>query len=87
MLKRFFNIADSGGVNGQADASGHIALASALVLAGIAIVSPGIKDALVSFLNKQFDLGLSPDTPWYVGLLLIGLGVASIAVVQALVGE
>ena len=75
MLKRFFNIADSGGVNGQADASGHIALASALVLAGIAIVSPGIKDALVSFLNKQFDLGLSPDTPWYVGLLLIGLGV------------
>ena len=56
---------------------GHMKLALPLALAGIAIMSPGIRDALMSFLNNQLQLGLSLDAPWYVGppAILLGAGI------------
>ncbi|MCJ2011056.1 SAVED domain-containing protein [Methylobacterium sp. J-076] len=47
----------------------------ALILGGIAVVSPGFRDALLAYLNNTWKLGLSLDAPWWIGLLLIGPGI------------
>ncbi|MBC9207085.1 SAVED domain-containing protein [Roseomonas aerophila] len=46
-----------------------------LVAAGLALMSPGFKDALLSAVNKAFDLGLSLDAPWWTGVPLVAAGV------------
>src|SRR5439155_21563579 len=53
----------------------HGKIALPLVLVGAQLVNPGFKDAALSFLNKTFSLGLSLDTPWWVGAALIAGGV------------
>jgi hypothetical protein len=50
------------------------AIGSSLILAGLVILSPSLSDAILAFLNKVLDLGLSLDAPWWVGLLIILLG-------------
>lgn len=47
----------------------------ALIIGGIAVVSPGPRDALLAYLNNTWKLGLSLDAPWWIGLLLIGPGI------------
>jgi hypothetical protein len=42
--------------------------------AGVTIVSPGLKDALLAILNKTFGLGLYLDAPPWMGWLLIAVG-------------
>ncbi|BAU94106.1 protein of unknown function; putative membrane protein (plasmid) [Methylorubrum extorquens DM4] len=46
----------------------------ALVLAGLAVISPGVKDALLALANNTYNLGLSLDAPWWIGLPLVSLG-------------
>jgi len=67
LLRRL--IGRSGGPENR-NVPGHMKLAVPLMVGGTAVVSPGIKDALMSFLNTRYHLGLPLDTPWYVGLLL-----------------
>jgi hypothetical protein len=52
----------------------HGKIALPLVLVGAALIHPGWMDGLLSYLNKTFNLGLSLDTPWWVGGLVIVLG-------------
>ena len=47
----------------------------ALILSGIAVVSPGFRDALLAYLNNTRKLGLSLDAPWWIGLILIAPGI------------
>ncbi len=54
----------------------HETIALALVLTGAAILSPGFRDAILSFINKSFNLGLSLDAPWWIGLPVIASGIA-----------
>ena len=67
----------AGGDPGQKAIPDHVGLAGLLVVAGIGIVSPGLKDALLAALNKWFGLGLSLDAPYFVGfpLIVAGIGV------------
>lgn len=48
---------------------------AALLAVGLAIVSPGLKDAAVAFLNRVLGLGLSLNAPIWLGVVLIILGV------------
>lgn len=48
--------------------------ASTLILVGLVILSPGFPDAILAFLNNTFELGLSLDAPWWIGLPIISLG-------------
>ncbi|MGV1912346.1 SAVED domain-containing protein [Agrobacterium vitis] len=47
-----------------------------VIVVALAILSPGILDAILSFTNKQLGLGLSLDAPWWIGLpvMLVGVG-------------
>jgi len=54
----------------------HETIALVLVLTGVTILSPGFRDAILSFLNKSFSLGLSLDAPWWIGLPVIASGIA-----------
>ena len=53
----------------------HRRVAITLVGLGAAIVSPGFKDAALSYLNRKFQLGLNLDAPIWLGAGLILLGV------------
>ncbi|WP_316200857.1 MULTISPECIES: SAVED domain-containing protein [unclassified Bradyrhizobium] len=53
---------------------GKIALP--LLLVGVALLSPGWKDAALAYVNKTNGLGLSLDTPWWVGAGCVFLAVA-----------
>jgi CBASS immunity sensor of nucleotide second messenger signals len=46
-----------------------------MVFVGLGLISPGFKDAAVSYLNKTFSLGLSLDAPWWIGIFLVTIGV------------
>ena len=52
----------------------HVTIALAFVLPGAAIICPGIKEALIGYLNKSFALGLSLEAPWYMGLVMMVIG-------------
>lgn len=47
------------------------ALGGTIVFVGLAVFSPGVKDALLAFANNAWKLGLSLDAPWWVGLSLL----------------
>lgn len=47
---------------------------SAVIVVGLAVLSPGISDALLAYANNSLELGLSLDAPWWIGLPLIALG-------------
>lgn len=49
-------------------------IGGALILVGLALLSPGVMDAVIAFLNSALDLGLSLDAPWWIGLPIIFLG-------------
>jgi len=56
----------------------HVKLGTALIVCGIAIVKPpGFSDALLSFVNKKYVLGmpLYPSTTLGLALLVLGVGV------------
>jgi hypothetical protein len=53
----------------------YIKISLPMVAVGLALISPGLKDAALSFLNKTFKLGLSLDTPWWIGACLVAIGV------------
>lgn len=76
MFKRLRSLIGRRGDPEKRDVPGYMKLAVPLTVVGIAVVSPGIKDALMSFLNTHYHLGLSLDAPWYVGSLLILSAVA-----------
>ncbi len=58
----------------QREKATHVTIALTFVLAGAAIITPGFRDALLSYINKHFGLGLSLDAPWWVGLPLMSAG-------------
>jgi hypothetical protein len=58
----------------------HGKIAVPLVICGVALLTPGFRDGALSYLNKKFDLGLTLDVPWWVGLVAIGLGVLAFLV-------
>jgi CBASS immunity sensor of nucleotide second messenger signals len=60
---------------GRTDVPAHVSIALLLIVAGIAVLIPGPKDALMSLANSRLGLGLSLDAPWYIGLPLIAGGV------------
>ncbi|MBB4377263.1 SAVED domain-containing protein [Bradyrhizobium sp. SBR1B] len=60
----------------------HGKIALPLVAVGVALLSPGWKDAGLAYLNKTYGLGLSLDAPWWAGAICIIL-----AVVVFLVGH
>jgi hypothetical protein len=47
---------------------------TALIIGGLAVISPGIRDALLAYANNTYNLGLSLDAPWWIGLILISVG-------------
>lgn len=47
---------------------------TALIISGLAVISPGIRDALLAYANNTYNLGLSLDAPWWIGLILISIG-------------
>jgi hypothetical protein len=77
VLRRILALLGLSGRPEQKEVPPHIKIALPLVISGIAIMSPGIKDILMSLLNTRLGLGLSLDTPWYAGgvLAIAGIGV------------
>ena len=67
VFKRLLSLIGYGGGPARKEMPGHMKLALPLAIAGIAILNPGIRDALMSFLNTQLHLGLSLEAPWYMG--------------------
>jgi hypothetical protein len=55
------------------DLNHPMALAAALVVVGLGMLAPGPKDVIGNILKAQF--GVHEDTPWWVGLILIVLGI------------
>jgi hypothetical protein len=53
----------------------HGKIALPLVLVGIALMSPGWRDAALSYVNNTYNLGLTLDTPWWAGACCVVLGV------------
>lgn len=67
----------------DADTKSRVALGFSgglITTAGVSILSPGFKDALLSLLNTHFKLGLYLDPPPWVGALLISIGVLLLVV-------
>ena len=54
-------------------------LGGLLIAAGLALISPGFKDAVLAALNKAFDLGLSLEAPGWSGWPLVVLGTMFVA--------
>jgi hypothetical protein len=55
--------------------SPYIKISGLLIAVGLGLISPGLKDAALSYLNKTFELGLSLDAPLWVGVCLVTIGV------------
>jgi hypothetical protein len=53
----------------------HGKIALPLVVVGLALMSPGWRDAALSYVNKTYNLGLSLDAPWWAGGSCALLGV------------
>ncbi|MCM2443453.1 SAVED domain-containing protein [Agrobacterium vitis] len=47
-----------------------------IIVVGLAIIAPGPVDAILSFVNNKLHLGLSLDAPWWIGLVVMVIGVA-----------
>jgi hypothetical protein len=67
-LKGFFG--------GEAGMPLHGKVALPLVAVGVALLSPGWKDAALGYVNKTYSVGLSLDTPWWAGAGCVLLGVS-----------
>ena len=71
LIGRLFGKDDDGRVLPGAP---YRALGGSIVLAGLAVLSPGVRDALLAYANNTWKLGLSLEAPWWIGLPLIALG-------------
>lgn len=70
------------------DSKSRVALVSfgaAAGAVGLSIISPGIKDAVLAWLNASYDLKLSLDAPLWAGILLVCFSV--LVLVIAFVGQ
>jgi hypothetical protein len=54
----------------------YVKMSVPMVLAGVAVMSPGPKDTLLSYLNQTLHVGLSLDAPLWSGIFLIVCGLA-----------
>lgn len=71
LIGRLFGKHDDGSV---LPGTPYRTLGSTIVLVGLAVLSPGIKDALLAYVNNTWKLGLPLDAPWWIGLPVIALG-------------
>lgn len=46
----------------------------ALIVCGIGLTAPTFRDALLSYINRALNTGLSLDAPWWIGPPIIALG-------------
>jgi hypothetical protein len=75
-------------MNDDADAKSRIALGglgTILAAAGVGVVSPGLKDAVIARLNRSLQLGLYLEAPPWAGLLMIVAG--GVLLLTAFVGQ